>query len=381
MKRRFRECGEALMLFALAGLCGCVNPRPVHFPDRRPNEPVRAVIFQGIPENRDFAERARKIGNEAYPKILQLLGEKASEAPAHFDIVFQNHASVKTLMDDDSGGFTRNGTVYLGVDWLTNSPEELDGYLVHEMGHVAQNYDFRKVPAHWTEGLADYARFKLGYSNDWVCAKCSARFPHYTSGYGCAAAFLMFVEANHDNRIAIRLNDSLRHDAYSDELFKNATGKDLGQLWAEFQRTAAFTPAAAELLKVEESVGYVNGQPGKEAKPDAERKIAQARELAVIQEQPGGALVIEAFKFLESLKNENRLPGWGKDEKGNATVALNNTEIMRHPTYPFRYTVTATKESDGFTYHWAVVRESEKAGWKLEKSWCTDQNGRLVRDL
>ena len=381
MMRRFPPCGVALLLFALVHLCGCATQRAVQFPDYNPNEPVREVIFKDTPEITSLAERARIVGNESYPKILQLLGEKESEAPKHFDIVFQNHASVKTLMNDKSGGFMRRGKIYLGLDWLTNSPEELDSYLVHEIAHVAQDYHWWKTPPHWTEGLADYVHFKLGYTNTWECAECSAMYPHYTSGYGCAAAFLLFVEANYNSQIAVQLNEKLRHGKYSDAFFKDATGKDLAGLWKAFQQTSAFTPPAANILKLEESLGYVNGQPTRKTKPDAQQKLMQARNDAIIEEQPGGAVIADAYRFLKNLRENNQLPGWKKGEKGHSEIFLNKAELLSLPKYPFRYTVTARKNGDNFIYHYTIMRETADATWKLEKSWCADKNDRLIRDL
>jgi hypothetical protein len=381
MMRRFPQPCTALLLLALAHFCGCATRNVVQFPDHQPEEPVRAVVFKNAPEIRNIADRARQIGNSCYPKIVELLGETESEVPKHFDIFFQNHASVKTLMNDNSGGFMRGGTIYLGLDWLTNSPEELDSYLVHEMAHAAQNYRWRKTPPHWTEGLADYVTYKLGYTNAWTCAKCSAMYPHYTSGYSCAAAFLFFVEANYNAHIAAQLNQKLRDGKYSDSFFKEATGKDLAGLWTAFQKTAEFTPSAEKILVLEESLGYVNGRPTRKTKPGAAQKLARARIDGVIEEQPGGAAIMDAFRFVKSLRDNNRLPGWKKDEKGRAEYFLTKVEMSSAPRYPFRYTVTATKNGETLIYHYTVTRETADAEWKLEKSWCTDKNEQMVRDL
>jgi len=194
------------------------------------------------------------------------------------------------------------------LDWLTNSPEELDAYLVHEMAHVAQNYAWWRTPPHWTEGLADYATYKLGYTNAWRCAQCSAMYPHYTSGYSCAAAFLFFVEADYNAQIAAQLNQKLRRGKYSDAFFKDATGIELRELWKAFQKTPAFTSSAADILKMEESLGYVNGKPTAKTKSGAAQKIAQARSYAIIEQQPGGAVIVSAYQFLKSLRDNDQLP-------------------------------------------------------------------------
>jgi len=381
MTRCLGKCSAALAFFSLAIFCGCATRHVVQFPDHKPDEPVRAVLFKCTPEIPNLAERARKVGNESYPKILQVLGEKPSEAPAHFDIVFQNHASMKTLMNDASGGFMERGKIYLGLDWLTNSPQELDAYLTHEVAHVAQDYDWWRTPPHWTEGLADYAHYKLGYTNSWICVECSALYPHYASGYSCAAAFLFFVEANYDPQIAMQLNKVLRNRTYTDAFFKKTTGKDLAELWAAFQKTPAFTSSAKDLLKLEASLGYVDGHPTKKTKPGAQQTIARARTLAVMAVQPSGAALADAYKFVANLRDKGQLPGWGTGEKGRVDLILNNQELANVPRYPLRCTLKITKDRDGLVYHFTVLRESKGAAWKLEKAWCSDKRGRLIRDL
>jgi hypothetical protein len=381
MTRCFPQSRSAFLLLMLAPFCGCATRRVVQFPDHQPDEPVRSVIFKDAPEIRSLADRARKTGNESYPKVLEVLGETPSEAPKHFDIVFQNHASTKTLLNDSSGGFTKGGTIYLGLDWLTNSPHELDPYLVHEVAHVAQDYSWWRTPPHWSEGLAEYARFKLGYTNSWTCAKCSAMYPHYTSGYCCAAAFLFFVESNYDPQIAIQLNHALRKRTYSDELFKKATGEDLAQLWKAFEQTPDFTPGAAEILKLEDSLGYADGHPTRKTKPGAQLEISRARALAVVSEQPGGAALADACKFLWDLRDKDQLPGWHQGEKGHVDLVLNSQELANAPQYPLRWTIKVAKDRDGLAYHFTLSQQAKGAAWKLEKSWCTDKGGQFIRDL
>src|SRR5262249_13481853 len=151
------------------------------------------------------------------------------------------------------------------------------------------------------------------------------------------------------------------------------TGQDLKQLWAAFQKTPEFSPSAADLLKLEESLGYENGRPTRSTKPGAEAKIARARSLAVLAEQPGGAAVVGCYKLLANLRDGGQLPGWRKDEKGKVELAVNKPELASEPKYPFRNTVRVTKDRDGLVYHYTLLRESAEADWKLEKSWCTDK--------
>jgi hypothetical protein len=378
MKRSVRKCREVFLLFAgvtlLLSGCASFDPR-----DTPPKQPVRAVEFRGVPEIKDLAKRARQVGNESYPKILSLLSENPSEAPQQFSIIFRTHASVKNLMNDDSGGFTWGRKIYLGLDWLTNTPGELDSYLVHEMTHVAQDYSWHRTEPCWTEGIADYVRFKLGYTNGWMCPQCSALYPHYTSGYTCAGAFLLFLDAQYGGGVVGKLNHELRHHSYSDAFFKNTTGKDLKELWSAFQQTPAYTPAAAELWKLEESAGYVNGRPPRKVSAEMIAKIDRARGLAAIKGIPGGALMAEALRFLDNLKDSNQLPGWAKGEKGRAEVQLNTVGIAGETNYPYQHTFTIRKNGDARVFHYTVSRESEQSVWRLKDAWCTDKSGQTVK--
>lgn len=362
-----------LTLLALAATwcCGCASHGAA-------KSPVRAVKFKGVPEIPELAERARKAGNELYPRVLASLGEDASTAPKQFSIVFQRHASVRTLMGDQSGGYARGTVIYFGIDWLTNSLEELDSYLAHEMAHVAQAYSSPTTPGYWQEGIADYVRFQLGYTNGWLCAECSAQYPHYTSGYTCAAAFLRYLETNYDRELVRKLNALLRDGNYTDDFFNRATGKPLDELWSDFKKTPAFTPRAAELLKLEESLGYVNGRPSTNTTREAIDKVSRARGLAVIRESPRGALVADALEFLTDLRAAGKLPGCGKDEHGSVELAT-NTLKKEKADYPFAWTFHATKQGSRDAFYYTVVRETPESAWQLQRAWRSN-GGKILED-
>jgi hypothetical protein len=197
----------------------------------------------------------------------------------------------------------------------------------------------------------------------------------------CAAAFLLFVEANHDAQIASELNRALHNFTYSDDFFKNATGESLAELWKEFQHTPPFTSSARSILGLEESLGFVNGQPTRRLTAAEQRKFTRERAFLVLSEKPGGSVIADAYRFMNQLRDNNQLPGWRKDEPGVTSLTLTNAELRKTPTYPYRCTVEAVKDADGLTYHYTVTREAPSADWKLEKSWVTNKGNRFVKDL
>ena len=80
-----------------------------------------------------------------------------------------------------------------------------------------------------------------------------------------------------------------------------------------------------------------------------------------------------ATSFLKDLKKKGRLPGWSKDEHsqpGGATVYLTGNSA----------TVEVQKKGDPSTYHYTVIRASEKGSWKLQKAWRTDANGHVLKE-
>ena len=124
-----------LLVSVALHLCGCASGRPiVSINDTPPgNASVRKVDFNEALEARALAERARRIGNEIYPKILALLADDSSKLPRRFDIVFKKNLASYFAQ-------TVGATINLRAEWFAKNPTDLDGTLIHEMSHVAQKY-------------------------------------------------------------------------------------------------------------------------------------------------------------------------------------------------------------------------------------------------
>jgi hypothetical protein len=308
-----------------------------------------------------LAERARVIANEDYPKLVELLGDGTSPLPASFDLVFKEH------LDGTEAGIVvrrkrllgrEDYVIYLSADWLGSDPTNsdvymnvtnLDVFLVHEMAHVAQ--DYRKVvPFHWREGIANYACSKLGYTKAWNCPRCSGKYPHYTSGYSCAAALLLFLESNYGSNSVRQLNAELRRGSYSDAFFPKVIGKTLAELWAEFQKTPSYTPLAADLNGASEALGLGAGRLPEDF---------PARVENYLRKQPAGTLTLEARGFLGKLCwEQGRLPGWSKREQGGMTVSMPANPNIE--TFPVTRTFHGQKDGDCSVYHYTLARTSKQ---------------------
>ena len=165
------------------------------------DESVRKLDFSRAPDAKDLEERARQIGNEMYPKVVELLADGKTKLPRQFDIVFRKNLSRPGELEFPAGYVrgSRGTTIYLDAELIAADPRMLDRLLVHEMTHVAQRYSVR-VPGYWREGIAEYVCYKLGMDGT-NCPICDWGSWHYRSGYSCAAAFLVFLEKSYGSKI------------------------------------------------------------------------------------------------------------------------------------------------------------------------------------
>jgi len=220
------------------------------FASPAPAASVRSVDFTEAPEMADFSKKAHQIGDEMYPVVLKLMAEDPSILPQQFDLVFRKTLKVPAY------ALPRERKIVLNAEWFTKHPDDV-GAVVHEMVHIAQDHA-PGAPSYWTEGVADYVRHKLGYTNSWSHPRCSAEFPHYTSGYWCTSAFLMYLDEQFGSNIVHQLNAALRQRPYSDAFFAGATGKPIEQLWADFQKTPYHKPGAAKAWEAKQREACTN---------------------------------------------------------------------------------------------------------------------------
>jgi hypothetical protein len=260
--------------------------------------------------------------------------------------------------------------------WLGTNAAQLDDVLVHEMTHVAESYGRLKAGSYWGEGLADYVRYRLGYTTESDRPLCSIDFPHYGAGYCCAGAFLLFLDHNYDTDIGRKLNQVLRQHSYADEFFYKVTGRTLNELWAEFQRTPVFTADAKRVNRIQQRLGYVNGQPPKDI---------EARFDALVLRTRGGSNTVDALRFLRRESTKRSLPGFSKGERpfflrgergGGSFVVPQETNP---DTFPLRRRLYCYQGDTEINY--SVVRDSWTSGWRIERAWQDGENGKPLREF
>ena len=154
--------------------------------------------------------------------------QRGIRSPRRFSITFRK---------DKHGVADTSGTrVNCAANWFKEHPDD-QGAVVHEMVHVVQQYPWRRDNPGWlTEGIADYFR--------WFVYEPAADRPRpdpdtsrYTDGYRVTAAFLDYIVRTKDHDFVVKMNAAMRQGKYRPALWKQWTGDDLDQLWAEYVAT------------------------------------------------------------------------------------------------------------------------------------------------
>jgi hypothetical protein len=219
-----RRC---LTVMAMASLMG---PSLALAADRpRPSATVD-VDTSEVPELREYGRKVKELAEKWYPIIVETLPSAGFTAPDHVEIVFEKE---KTGVASTSGG-----RIACAASWFTKHPDDL-GAIVHELVHVVQSY--RKPAPGWVvEGIADQVRF-YQYEPPRARPRPDPERSHYRDSYRTSASFLNWAREKYDPKLVVNLNAACRRGEYRDELFKQATGKTLGELeieWKESLRAA-----------------------------------------------------------------------------------------------------------------------------------------------
>jgi hypothetical protein len=140
----------------------------------------------------------------------------------------------------DGVAATDNGKVTVSNKWMHKHPEDID-VVTHEVMHIVQDYGNSDGPGWLTEGIADYARFKFGVNN--AAAKWELRDPkpgqNYTDAYRVTARFLVWIEAKVKPGIVKTLDSQMRAHTFTDNTFKQLTGKTVDELWKSYTENPA----------------------------------------------------------------------------------------------------------------------------------------------
>ena len=175
---------------------------------------------------------------EWYPKIVQLLPSPGFEATTNVTIRFRDNMRGTPA---SAGG----GRVNCNAEWFRkNLKGEAKGAVVHELVHVVQEYgrarranpDAARTPGWIVEGIPDYIRWFI-YEPQAKGAEITHRNlarARYDGNYRITANFLNWVVDKYDKQLIQKLNVAAREGKYSEDLWKEYTGKtvqELGEDW------------------------------------------------------------------------------------------------------------------------------------------------------
>jgi hypothetical protein len=179
-----------------------------------------------VPDLAPWADEAKRLCEEWYPKIAAMLPSDGFTPPDHVRLVFQ-----KDMKGVAATGGTR---IMIAANWVKQHPDDR-GMVIHELTHVVQSYPPNR--AGWlVEGIADWIRF-VQFEPDHPQPPINPERSSYREGYRTTFRFLDWARRAHDKELIVQLNKALRQRHYNDALFKEYTGKTLDELWKEFVTT------------------------------------------------------------------------------------------------------------------------------------------------
>ncbi|MES2440896.1 MAG: basic secretory protein-like protein [Verrucomicrobiota bacterium] len=185
--------------------------------------------------------------DEWYPKIIAMLPVDGV-TPSH-DITF-------TLKDSTNlpghlrgvPAYANGNSVVFNINFMrAEKSGEAIGAGIHEVVHVVQfggtkeqkaEGNRRKRPPTWvTEGVADYIRWFLyePQSKGAEITERNVRRAKYDDSYRVTANFFDWVIKNHEKDLMRKLNVAT-HEGYSEDLWKDWTGKTLPELGADWKK-------------------------------------------------------------------------------------------------------------------------------------------------
>jgi hypothetical protein len=182
-----------------------------------------------VPELQEYGQKVQAVAEKWYPIIAGKLPSDGYSVPDRVTITFK-----KDMKGVAAAGGNR---IVCAPKWFQDHPEDL-GAIVHELVHVVQHYTTGRRPGWLVEGIADYIRF-YQYEPVKDRPRPNADRAKYNDSYRTSAAFLNWTQETYDKDLVVKLNVACRKGAYSEELWKQYTGKtlaELGQEWKESLR-------------------------------------------------------------------------------------------------------------------------------------------------
>ena len=169
-----------------------------------------------------------------YPKIVSLLPSSNYTAPTAIHVI---------IRPMDGVAYTTGTEINVSAQWCAAQMNgEAIGSVVHELVHVVQHYGDARVPGWLVEGMADYIRWfqyepqSHGADMDWLRKHGKNFTPRYDAGYRQSANFLDWLATRYGPAIIPAVNAAAREGKYTDDFWKQYTGKTLAELGGEWKQ-------------------------------------------------------------------------------------------------------------------------------------------------
>lgn len=212
--------------------------------DGSPTEPIKSTVAPRVvqmleteggkfrisldstetPDLNDWVrETVAPMAREWYPKIAKMLASEGFTAPQRVTIAFRDP------MQGVAG--TVGSRIECAGPWFRqNLKGEALGAVFHELVHVCQQYKGASAPGWLVEGIADYVRwYRFEPKSGGAEIRNIARARHDGS-YRITANFLNYVSEQHGQDFVTGLNAAIRSHTYSENYWKEKTGKTLAEL-------------------------------------------------------------------------------------------------------------------------------------------------------
>jgi hypothetical protein len=192
--------------------------------------PVEVVVdVSDAPDMKEWADKCARICERAYPMLNEELASDGFKSAHLIKMTFKN---------DYRGVAATGGTRITGsVKYFKDHPQDF-GAMVHETAHVVQAYrgarGGNRNPGWLVEGIADYVRF-FKYEPGKIGSLRNPDRLHYNQAYRTTARFLNYVTEKYDKELVKKLNAAMRQGKYTDDLFKDYTGKTVTELDDEWR--------------------------------------------------------------------------------------------------------------------------------------------------
>ncbi|MBK0380425.1 basic secretory protein-like protein [Mucilaginibacter segetis] len=189
------------------------------------------LIVSGNDEHFDDAIKQKLISTffTVYPKIAKEYNKNTlKEVKFFIDTAYHGVAA------------TDNGRVVFSSAYMTKHPNDID-VVTHEVMHIVQDYGNTNGPWWVTEGIADYVRNEFGVANAAANWTLPAYKPtqNYDNSYRVTARFLIWIEKNVKKGTVKKLDAIMRAHTYTDDTWKQLTGKTVAELWKDYSQNPA----------------------------------------------------------------------------------------------------------------------------------------------